>query len=424
MKHIHTSRILRLALLLNIFFVSSLAQAENPIVHAVLFYSPTCPHCHKVITEDLTPLIEKHQEQLFLIAIDTSNQQGGILYQSAITHYEIPENRRGVPTLIVGEQVLVGSVEIPSIFPGIVEKGLAAGGIAWPGFPGLRDILMAEGLLDQDQETSGEQTKETIPDNHTDKESAQANTETNESRNSALTQQPLQSNNPTNLTTSDESIDDPIANDSELGVTNDLEYAGSASKDQTPAQRFARDKTGNTISLMVLVGMVFSVIGVGATVFHSNIQPRKWPNWIVPVLIIIGTGVSIYMGYIELTNTEAVCGPVGDCNSVQQSSYALLFGVLPIGVLGILGYLTIGIFWLFAIIGPTKWRRNSTFGLLALTSFGTLFSIYLTFLEPFVIGATCAWCLTSAVVMTLLLWASIEPAVRVLRFTGNVRRST
>ena len=30
------------------------------------------------------------------------------------------------------------------------------------------------------------------------------------------------------------------------------------------------------------------------------------------------------------------------------------------------------------------------------------FSIYLTFLEPFVIGATCLWCLSSAVIMTLL----------------------
>jgi uncharacterized membrane protein len=37
---------------------------------------------------------------------------------------------------------------------------------------------------------------------------------------------------------------------------------------------------------------------------------------------------------------------------------------------------------------------------------GVLFSIYLTYLEPFVIGATCAWCLTSAISMTLILWAA------------------
>jgi uncharacterized membrane protein len=37
---------------------------------------------------------------------------------------------------------------------------------------------------------------------------------------------------------------------------------------------------------------------------------------------------------------------------------------------------------------------------------GVLFSIYLTYLEPFVIGATCAWCITSAIAMTLILWAA------------------
>jgi uncharacterized membrane protein len=41
---------------------------------------------------------------------------------------------------------------------------------------------------------------------------------------------------------------------------------------------------------------------------------------------------------------------------------------------------------------------------------GTLFSIYLTFLEPFVIGATCAWCLTSAVLMTVLMLLSAGAA--------------
>ncbi|HUM72419.1 MAG TPA: vitamin K epoxide reductase family protein, partial [Chloroflexota bacterium] len=49
--------------------------------------------------------------------------------------------------------------------------------------------------------------------------------------------------------------------------------------------------------------------------------------------------------------------------------------------------------------------------LVGMTAFGVLFSIYLTYLEPFVIGAVCAWCLTSAVVMTLLLVMSVETAV-------------
>jgi uncharacterized membrane protein len=123
--------------------------------------------------------------------------------------------------------------------------------------------------------------------------------------------------------------------------------------------------------------------------------------------------VAIYMGYVEVTQTDAVCGPVGDCNTVQQSSYASLFGIIPIGVLGIAGYFLLGIAWLFAINGPAKWKTFSTLGLWLLSLFGGLFSIYLTFLEPFVIGASCAWCLTSAIIMHLLLWATTAPAIEV-----------
>ena len=47
--------------------------------------------------------------------------------------------------------------------------------------------------------------------------------------------------------------------------------------------------------------------------------------------------------------------------------------------------------------------------LVLMTFGGTLFSIYLTFLEPFVIGATCAWCLTSAILMTTLLLLTVTP---------------
>jgi uncharacterized membrane protein len=51
-------------------------------------------------------------------------------------------------------------------------------------------------------------------------------------------------------------------------------------------------------------------------------------------------------------------------------------------------------------------RRAELAGLAVagLAGTGTVFSIYLTFLEPFVIGATCLWCLTSAALMTALLY--------------------
>jgi thiol-disulfide isomerase/thioredoxin len=110
-------------------------SADEPVVQAVLFYSTTCPHCHYVITEVLVPMVDDYGEQLQILGVDTSQPDGGQLYQAAIERYQIPRQRQGVPTLIVNDIVLVGSGEIPEKFPSLVEEGLATGGIEWPDRP-------------------------------------------------------------------------------------------------------------------------------------------------------------------------------------------------------------------------------------------------------------------------------------------------
>jgi len=137
-------------------------------------------------------------------------------------------------------------------------------------------------------------------------------------------------------------------------------------------------------------------------------------SWIFPLLCLIGFGVAGYLAYVETSNTSAVCGPVGDCNTVQQSEYARLFGILPIGVLGLVGYFTIFLTWLIHRQSSGNLRHFAAMSLLGMTFMGIIFSIYLTFLEPFVIGATCAWFLTSAVVMTALFYFSLSPGKQAL----------
>jgi uncharacterized membrane protein len=139
---------------------------------------------------------------------------------------------------------------------------------------------------------------------------------------------------------------------------------------------------------------------------------NRFPSWVIPILCLAGIGVSFYLTYVETTQTPAFCGPVGDCNSVQQSPYATLWGVLPVGILGLLGYIAIGLVWGFSQYSKGYIKDYSGIIMWGLALVGTLFSIYLTFLEPFVIGATCIWCITSAIIITLLLWASTEPAIR------------
>jgi uncharacterized membrane protein len=174
------------------------------------------------------------------------------------------------------------------------------------------------------------------------------------------------------------------------------------------SDRIAQDPAGNILAIVVLVGMIV-LVGRSAFVFpRLGAAPLPaWRDWAVPVLALIGCGVAAYLAYVETAQVSAVCGPVGDCNTVQQSAYARLFGVLPIGVLGLLGYIAILAAWFVRRFGRSRLVDLTALVLLGMTTFGTLFSIYLTFLEPFVIGATCAWCLSSAIIMTLLFWLAL-----------------
>jgi uncharacterized membrane protein len=175
-------------------------------------------------------------------------------------------------------------------------------------------------------------------------------------------------------------------------------------------EKLARDPLGNTLAIAVLIGMVLVVGRVLMALLRAENAPQStWQPWAIPALSLLGLGVAAYLAYVETAQVAAVCGPVGDCNTVQQSEYALLFGVLPVGMFGLIGYIAILLVWLAGRYGRGPLADLAPAVLLAMTAFGTLFSIYLTFLEPFVIGATCAWCLTSAVVMTLLLWLTAAP---------------
>jgi uncharacterized membrane protein len=122
--------------------------------------------------------------------------------------------------------------------------------------------------------------------------------------------------------------------------------------------------------------------------------------------VALGLCIAGYLAYIETTGPVALCGPVGNCNAVQLSPYARLFGVLPIAYVGLFGYALIAVALGIGRLTSGTAAKAAARALVVLALCGTVFSIYLTTLEPFVIGATCAWCLSSAVIVTLLLLLS------------------
>lgn len=134
---------------------------------------------------------------------------------------------------------------------------------------------------------------------------------------------------------------------------------------------------------------------------------------VVAVLALIGMFVALYMlAYSLGLLGEIICG-VGDCATVQASPWAHL-GPVPVAGVGVVGYaLLLGI----ALYGLQPAGVDSPVVaalLLGGSAAGVAFSAWLTWLEAFVIHAWCQWCVTSAVVITVIFVASL-PEVRRLR---------
>lgn len=180
---------------------------------------------------------------------------------------------------------------------------------------------------------------------------------------------------------------------------------------------------GLALALAVVVSVVLglAIMVPLLLVFGKPSQQwaRHWYNWAPLPLMIGGLAAAGYLTYVEVTHIQPVCGPLGDCGTVQNSQYATLFGVLPVGVLGLAGYAAIFAAWLVGQFGPGALKKWSALALWGFCLFGAVFSTYLTYLEPFVIGATCMWCIISAVVMLLLLWVATPAAQQALAIEAD-----
>ncbi len=116
-----------------------------------------------------------------------------------------------------------------------------------------------------------------------------------------------------------------------------------------------------------------------------------------------GLAIAIYLTVVHYDHSAPVCvGGGGGCEKVQSSDYAELAGV-PVALIGAIGYALI----LASLLLPGDTGRFAG-ALLGLVGVG--FSVYLTYLELFVIDAICQWCVASAVVMAGL------AAVTTIRF--------
>jgi uncharacterized membrane protein len=118
------------------------------------------------------------------------------------------------------------------------------------------------------------------------------------------------------------------------------------------------------------------------------------------LLAVAGIGVAAYLTYTHYNQGALVCG-VGDCETVQASRYAKLFGI-PIAVLGLAMYLGVLALLIVRHVRPAR-ADVATVAMFGTLLAGSIYAAYLTYLEIWVIEAVCQWCVTSAIISVLLL---------------------
>jgi uncharacterized membrane protein len=127
---------------------------------------------------------------------------------------------------------------------------------------------------------------------------------------------------------------------------------------------------------------------------------------VAATLALVGLLLSLYLWLWKIGVVGVlVCG-TGTCERVQTSSYSVILG-LPVALIGVLGYLALLVVSVAGI--QPRWSGDPapTQLLVALSGAGVLFTIYLSYIEGFVLNAWCRWCLGSAAIITAILVAGL-----------------
>ncbi len=339
--------ILALLVVVGVVIPPVASAEESDSVRVLLFWDESCPNCETVMHEVLPPLEREYGDKLDIVLAEISALPAYDLFIASVERFDIPADHQGVPLLVIGDRALIGSEEIANGLPSSIEEQLSGGS---------PEVLEELGLTPELGEALNADSAAVI-----------------EGREATAEAVSRQTANP-----------DPVANTAALAVLSlmglSLAYVG------------ARVGTRPRGTLLAAIG-----------------ETRRRQPLMIPILAVLGMAVAGYLSYVELSGAASIC-PIGRCDVVQHSPYSELAGI-PVAVLGFLAYAAILAMWAWGEFARGVLSRATPIGIFALSLFGTLFSAYLTYLEPFVIKAVCIWCLSSAVVITALLLVAFSTVV-------------
>lgn len=122
-----------------------------------------------------------------------------------------------------------------------------------------------------------------------------------------------------------------------------------------------------------------------------------WLYLIAAIISLIGLGDAIYLTIQDITGESLRCTIISGCSEVLSSKYAHI-GSVPLAAIGAFAYF---VFFSLAILAAFGYGLVRPL-LLILVSVMFLATLWLLYLQAFVIRHFCQYCLLSAAVTTVL----------------------
>lgn len=127
---------------------------------------------------------------------------------------------------------------------------------------------------------------------------------------------------------------------------------------------------------------------------------------ILAFLGLAGFFVALYLTLYKMgVFGELVCS-INGCETVNMSKWSRFLG-MPVAAWGVLFYVAALVIAFVSLSDRYIASKQVSLIMVLHTLFGVLFSAWLTYLELFVIHAICIWCVTSAVIVTLMFIVSV-----------------
>jgi uncharacterized membrane protein len=127
---------------------------------------------------------------------------------------------------------------------------------------------------------------------------------------------------------------------------------------------------------------------------------------IVAALALAGIFISLYLTLYKIGIIGELSCSIGSCETVNTSKWSRFLG-LPVAAWGLLFYLDVFAVALVGTMRRFEFEPAISFVLVGEAAVGVLFSAWLTYLELGVIHAICIWCVTSAVIVTVIFLVSL-----------------